>query len=245
MDSEFTGLNAVVTGGASGIGAATAKALAERGCAVTITYLTDEEATLFAEDPAATGIRTVPLDVRDAPGVSAFFNSFDSLDILVNCAGVTGRIEEFEEEGFLSTMDVNINGTMRCCYAARELLARRGGAIVNIASVMSFFGSGTAPGYATSKGAVMQFTRSLAVAWAGQGIRVNALAPGFIDTPMTRGLQADSDWSKKVIARTPMGRWGAPEEIATGILFLASPRSSFVTGVILPVDGGYSVKAVS
>lgn len=245
MNSEFTGLNAVVTGGASGIGAATAKALADAGGSVTITYLTDEEASRFTGDPAAQGIRTAHLDVRDTAGVSAFFSSLERLDILVNCAGVLGRIEEFEEDGFLHAMEVNMNGTMRCCYAAKELLSRRGGAIVNTASVMSFFGSGTAPGYATSKGAVMQFTRSLAVAWAELGIRVNALAPGFIDTPMTKGLQADSDWSAKVIARTPMGRWGDPAEIATGILFLASPRSSFVTGVILPVDGGYTVKAVS
>lgn len=245
MNSEFTGLNAVVTGGASGIGAATAKALAEGGCSVTVTYLTDEEVSRFAEDPAAQGISAVQLDVRDKVAVSAFFDSLESLDILVNCAGVLGRIEEFEEDGFLSTMEVNMNGTMRCCYAAKQLLARRGGAIVNTASVMSFFGSGTAPGYATSKGAIMQFTRSLAVAWADLGIRVNALAPGFIDTPMTRGLQADCDWNAKVIARTPMGRWGDPKEIAIGMLFLASPRSSFVTGVILPVDGGYTVKAVS
>jgi len=245
LNSEFTGLNAVVTGGASGIGAATAKALAEGGCSVTVTYLTDEEVSRFAEDPAAQGISAVQLDVRDKVAVSAFFDSLESLDILVNCAGVLGRIEEFEEDGFLSTMEVNMNGTMRCCYAAKQLLARRGGAIVNTASVMSFFGSGTAPGYATSKGAIMQFTRSLAVAWADLGIRVNALAPGFIDTPMTRGLQADCDWNAKVIARTPMGRWGDPKEIAIGMLFLASPRSSFVTGVILPVDGGYTVKAVS
>ena len=245
MSGEFSGLHAVVTGGASGIGAATATALAERGCSVVVTYLTDEEAARFAADPAAAGIEAVQLDVRNTAGVTAFFDSRDRLDILVNCAGVLGRIEEYEEAGFLETMEVNMNGTMRCCYAAKELLTQRGGAIVNIASVMSFFGSGTAPGYATSKGAVMQFTRSLAVSWAESGIRVNALAPGFIDTPMTKGLQADSEWNAKVIARTPMGRWGTPEEMATGILFLASPRSTFVNGVILPIDGGYTVKAVS
>lgn len=245
LESEFSGLHAVITGGAGGIGGAAAKGLAKLGCSVTVTYLTDEEAKHFVRDPATKKIRTVQLDVTNAAGVTEFFDSLERIDILVNCAGVLGRIEEFEEEGFLNTMEVNMNGTMRCCYAARDLLSQRGGAIVNICSVMSFFGSGTAPGYATSKGAVMQFTRSLAVAWAELGIRVNALAPGFIDTPMTKGLQADSDWNTRVISRTPMGRWGKPEEMVSGILFLASPRSSFVTGVILPIDGGYTVKAVS
>ncbi|WP_223446243.1 SDR family NAD(P)-dependent oxidoreductase [Pseudomonas sp. BF-R-19] len=245
VKSEFDGLYAVVTGGVSGIGAATAKSLLERGCEVTVTYLTEEEAADFARTPGADRMTMRKLDVTDSAGVALFFSSLQKLDILVNCAGVAGRPEEFDEQGFLRTMDVNLNGTMRCCYAAKDLLVNGGGAIVNIASMMSFFGSGTSPGYAASKGAVGQFTRSLAVSWAEHGIRVNALAPGFTDTPMTKSLQADAQWSTKVLARTPMQRWGTPEEMAIGIVFLASPQSSFVTGVILPVDGGYMVKAVS
>ena len=107
--------------------------------------------------------------------------------------------------------------------------------------MMSFFGSGTAPAYAAGKGAVVQFTKSLAVGWAEAGIRVNAVAPGWIDTPMTRPLQDDAARNARVMGRSPMKRWGRPEEIAAGIVFLCSPMASFVNGVVLPIDGGYLV----
>lgn len=243
--NDYAGKKILITGGTSGIGRASALAFAAEGGDVTVTGLTDEEVSSFLNDSATAGIAAVKLDVSDSQAVKNLFASLDQLDILVNCAGLLGGPAEFEEEGFLRSMDVNINGTMRCCYAAKDLLARQGGAIVNTASVMSFFGSGTSPAYSASKGAVMQFTKSLAVSWADIGIRVNGVAPGFIDTPMTKALQADPEWNAKVVNRTPQGRWGDPSEIATGILFLASPKATFVTGVILPVDGGYIVRAVS
>jgi len=129
---------------------------------------------------------------------------------------------------------------MRMCTLARPRLVR-GGSIINIASMLSFFGGGLAPGYAASKGGVAQLTKSLAIAYAPDGIRVNAIAPGWIETPLTQALRDDPARTGAVIARTPMGRWGKPHDITGPALFLASSLAGFVTGAILPVDGGYLV----
>lgn len=242
--NNLHGLHAVVTGGASGIGRATAIALRDAGCRVTATGLTAAEMVAGREDAAMADIALVKLDVGDSDQVKAFFAGLQQLDFLVNCAGVGRSGDDFSEEGFMNTVDINLHGTMRCCYEAKPLLARQGGAIVNLASVMSFFGSGTGPAYAASKGAVAQFTKSLAVGWSMEGIRTNAVAPGWIETPMTTGLRGDDEYRARVLARSPMGRWGKPEEIAAAIVFLASPAASFVNGVILPVDGGYMVTGI-
>src|SRR5690349_18173402 len=130
---------------------------------------------------------------------------------------------------------------MRVCAAARPLLAASRGAIVNTASMLSFFGSGYAPAYSASKGGVAQLTKSLAIAWAPQGVRVNAIAPGWIETPLTAPLIADAAKRDAITARTPLGRWGRPADVTGAALFLASPAAAFITGVILPVDGGYSI----
>jgi NAD(P)-dependent dehydrogenase (short-subunit alcohol dehydrogenase family) len=241
---RLNGLDALVTGGASGIGRATAIALRDAGARVTATGLTDEEIAAGRADGAMTGIDIVALDVRDSGQVKACFDTLTRLDILVNCAGVGRSGDDFGEEGFMKTVDINLHGTMRCSFEARRLLEARGGAIVNIASVMSFFGSGTGPAYAASKGGVAQFTKSLAVAWGKSGIRTNAVAPGWIETPMTEAMRDEADYNRRVLQRCPMGRWGRPEEIAAAIVFLASPQASFINGAILPVDGGYMVTGV-
>jgi NAD(P)-dependent dehydrogenase (short-subunit alcohol dehydrogenase family) len=245
MNIDLNGRTALVSGGTSGIGRATAIALAACGCAVHVTGLTQREVDAFLDDPACAGIQATQLDVVDNAAVQALVDALPALDILVNAAGIGGQgPSEFTEEGFLRSLDINVAGTMRLCCAARPLLAERGGAIVNIASMMSFFGSSTAPAYSAGKGAVVQLTKSLAVSWAGQGIRTNAVAPGWIDTPMTRPLQDNVERNAKVMARSPIPRWGRPEEIAAGIVFLCSPLASFVNGVVLPIDGGFMIASV-
>jgi|SRR5690554_2342762 len=239
MKFEIQGMYALVVGGTSGIGEATVRALVNQGCKVIATGVTRAEIEACQSNSELEDVSFRLLDVADSDAVRACIADLPCLDILVNAAGIGGGGDEFEEAGFQRSIDINLSGTMRVCYAALELLERRGGSIVNLASVMSFFGTGTAPAYSASKGGVMQLTKSLAIAWAEKGIRVNAVAPGWIDTPMTSAMQSDVERNERVLARSPMGRWGKPEEIAQGIVFLSSPSASFITGVVLPVDGGF------
>ena len=191
--------------------------------------------------PADDGARLRPLDITDTAAVAAFAAGLDRVDVLVNAAGVIRRVEEFEIAVFEEVVDINLTGTMRLCTACRPALAKAGGAIINIASMLSFFGGGLVPAYAASKGGVAQLTKSLAIAWAKDGIRVNALAPGWIATAMTEPLRRDEARNRAIVERTPMARWGTPEDLVGPALFLASDAARFVTGAILPVDGGYSV----
>jgi NAD(P)-dependent dehydrogenase (short-subunit alcohol dehydrogenase family) len=228
---------ALVTGGTRGIGAGVALSLAEAGYAVLATGLTDAEVATAPPHPA---IRHARLDVTRDDEVAAIVAGCPRLDALVNCAGMIQRGgKEFEIDAFRLTVEVNLTGTMRMCLAAREKLAANGGAIVNTASMLTFQGSPFAPGYAASKGGVGQLTKSLAAAWAAEGIRVNAVAPGWIATELTRPLVEDAARSAPILARTPMNRWGEPADIGGAVLFLLSDAARFVTGSILPVDGGY------
>jgi NAD(P)-dependent dehydrogenase (short-subunit alcohol dehydrogenase family) len=239
--TQLIGKTAVVTGGAGGIGGAVAASLAAAGAHVTATGFAQAELDLRSDDPSFKDVALELLDVRDTDQVDAMAARFSRLDILVNCAGTTARgPDALEDEAFQRVLDVNLTGAMRTCRAFLPQLEAAGGAIVNIASMMSYFGSGTAPGYAASKGGVAQLTKSLAIAWAERGVRVNAVAPGWIVTPLTEA-QIDPALRERVIQRTPMRRWGEPRHIADAVVFLCSPQAAFITGTILDVDGGYSI----
>ena len=235
----FEGAHVLISGATSGIGAGVARAFLNAGANVTVTGVTTAETDeAMAQMP---GLQARVLDVRNADQVEELVSSFDRLHHVVNCAGVIRRSEELSPDVFSDVIDINLNGTMRVCAAARPLLAKTSGTITNMASMLSFFGGGLVPGYSASKGGVSQLTKSLAIAYAENGIRVNAVAPGWIKTPLTSSLQSDEARSKSILDRTPLKRWGTPEDIAGGVLFLASPMAQFITGTILPIDGGYLI----
>lgn len=226
---------AAVTGGTGAIGRAIARGLAAEGYDV-LTGSVD------AGEKAADGITVRRLDVTDADSVAAFLGPLDRLDVLVNCAGITAREgREFDPEVFARVIDVNLTGAMRMCVAAKALLADSPNAsVVNICSMLSYFGSPTVPAYAASKGGLLQLTRSLAAAWASDGIRVNGVAPGYIETNLTEAIHADPGRRRRIEERTPMARWGRPEEVVGAVRYLCSEAAGFVTGTVVTVDGGYA-----
>lgn len=230
----FAGRRVLVTGGTSGIGAAVAGAFVEEQARVTVTGISEAEC---AAAPSSADAQV--LDVRDGRAIVRLVSGLGELHHVVNCAGIIRRADEHDPDVFADVVDINLTGTMRVCAAARPLLAASRGTIVNTASMLSFFGGGLVPGYAASKGGVAQLTKSLAIAYAADGIRVNAIAPGWIETPLTQALREDSERRGAIANRTALKRWGRPEELAGAVLYLSSPLASYVTGTILPVDGGY------
>ncbi|MEQ8658292.1 MAG: SDR family oxidoreductase [Hyphomicrobiales bacterium] len=233
----FAGATVLVIGASrAGIGASIARAFQDAGARVAITGVEP------APDPAdADRFAYTQLDVTDTDAVEAFAASHAHVDVLVNCAAITRRGEEMAPDFFSHVLDVNLTGTLRCARAMHPGLKAASGKVINIASMYARFGSPRNPAYGASKAGVEQLTKSLAIAWAKDGIRVNAIAPGFIVTEQSARARQDEAFVKSIEARTPLGRWGDPQDIAGAALFLASPASAFMTGTCLPVDGGYSI----
>ena len=234
---DFSGAEVLVVGASrAGIGAAIARAFQDAGATVAITGAEPEPAPEDQDRFAYT-----QLDVTDGAAVQALSDRTEKLDILINCAAITARGEEMAPAFFQHVVDVNLHGTFRCAEAFHDKLRQAKGSLINIASMYAMFGSPRNPAYGASKAAVVQLTKSLAIAWAGDGIRVNAVAPGFIVTQQSARSRTDPAHVAAVNLRTPLGRWGQPEDIAGPVLFLASAAAGFMTGTCLAIDGGYSV----
>lgn len=234
---DFSGAKVLVIGASrAGIGAAVARAFQDAGATVAITGVEPEPAPEDRDRFAYTR-----LDVTDGAAVLALAEATPHLNVLVNCAAITARGEEMAPTFFQHVVDVNLHGTFRCAEAFHGRLKAGKGTLINIASMYAMFGSPRNPAYGASKAAVVQLTKSLAIAWARDGIRVNAVAPGFIVTEQSARSRTDLAHVAAVNLRTPLGRWGQPEDIAGPVLFLASAAAGFITGTCLAIDGGYSV----
>jgi 2-dehydro-3-deoxy-D-gluconate 5-dehydrogenase len=247
---DLTGKVALVTGGNSGIGLAMAHGLARAGAAVAIAGRTADKNAAALRELETYGVKTTALqvDVRNPAAcqslVAETVDRFGQLHILVNNAGTNIRKapELYSLEEWRELLDTNLTSAFITSQAVYPQMKRAGGGkILNLGSMLSIFGAPFAAPYGASKGGVVQLTKALATAWAKDHIQVNAVLPGWIDTPLTRGARADiPGLHERVLARTPAGRWGVPQDLAGVAVFLASPASDFITGVAIPVDGGYS-----
>jgi len=241
---DFTDANVLVTGGSNGIGLGIARAFAAAGARVHVTG-TRKDAGDYSHDLSSFTYST--LDVRDADAITRVAASCDALDVLVNNAGANFPFQpsEWDPEVFEDSVRVNLGSAFRMSLACRPLLAASrldgGPSVLNVASMSAFKAVPIVPGYGAAKAGVVQLTLNLAAAWAREGIRVNAVAPGLIESNMTRAMKGVEALEKPELERSLMRRWGTPEDVAPAFLFLASAAARFVTGQTWCVDGGYSV----
>ena len=233
----YAGKHVILSGATSGIGLDIARGFAALGADVTATGSSAQKiAALTSEGPR---IKFEVLDVRDREAVKAFCARQTRCDVLVNGAGIARGGEEWDEDIFLDTMEVNLNSQFRLAIRLRERLAEAKGSIINIASMLSYMADPGVPAYTASKTGVLGLTRALAHKWGRDGIRVNAIAPGYHKTDMTKPIWSVPFGEKAVASRTAVGRWGTTEDLVGACLFLASPAASYITGMCLEVDGGF------
>lgn len=237
------GHRVLVVGGAGDIGAAISRGFLDMGCSVVATGVDDAAlaasalARLSAPQRQRLALRT--LDVTDDAQVASFVGGLAGLDTLVNCAGILARFKEFEIDTFQRVLDVNLTGTFRLCNASLPLLEESRGSIVNVASMNAFVALPFIPAYCASKGGVVMLTKSLALAWAERGVRVNAIAPGYVETAINAAGRQDQAHYERIRSRIPLGQWAQPDDIAGSAVFLASRAAHYVTGTVLAVDGGF------
>lgn len=235
----FADKTVIISGGSSGIGLAIAKGFAALGASVVATGSSPEKLAALANADGVEGIVFAKVDVRDRVAIDALVADHPRIDVVINAAGIVRPNDEFEEEAFLDVMDVNLNGAMRFASAARDKLAVTGGSIINFASMLSYLADVEVPAYGASKTGILGLTRALAHAYGPQDIRVNAVAPGYHTTDMTKPLWSNPASEANIANRAALKRWGRPEDLVGAAIFLASPAASFITGTCLDVDGGY------
>lgn len=237
---DFAGAQVLVTGGSNGIGLGVATAFADAGASVTITG-TRDGAGDYDHDLSRFAYR--PCRMADEDEVRALADGLDALDVLVNNAGqnLPGGRMEWDEGVFEETLAINLIAPFRLAQACHDKLADGGGSVVNLGSMSSFFGMEIVPGYGAAKAGVVQMTKTLAVSWAKDGIRVNAVAPGVIESNMTAPMLPFDELTAPMLARTPLGRFGTPDDVAPAVLFLCSDGARYITGHTLLVDGGFAI----
>lgn len=237
----YAGKRILVSGGTSGIGLSIARGFARLGGTVIASGSSEAKVASARADETNAGMRFERLDVRDAAAITEFVGAMAGLDVLVNAQGIARPKAEFAAKTWDQVIDVNLSSAMRLAMAARAHLARSRGAIVNVASMLSWLADPSVPAYAASKAGILGLTRSLAHAFGPEGIRVNAIAPGYHKTAMTKPLWSDPVAAERIADRSALKRWGTVDDLVGATLFLASPAASFVTAATLTVDGGYLV----